>query len=50
VHMLNARQRELEPALALNDATAAAEYRHTGGRIRDLKARMQAARQAASAD
>ncbi len=50
VHMLNARQRELEPALALNDASAAAEYRHAGGRIRDLKARMQAARQAASAD
>jgi DNA primase len=50
VHMLNARQRELEPALALNDTTAAAEYRHAGGRIRELKARMQAARQAASAD
>lgn len=50
VHMLNARQRELEPALALNDANAATQYRHTGGRISELKARMQAARQAASAD
>ncbi len=50
VHRLKARQRELEPALALNDVRAAAEHRQAGGRIRDLTVRMQAARQAASAD
>ncbi len=50
VQMLQARQRELEPALALNDAAAAAEHRQARDRIRDLKVRMQAARQEASAD
>jgi DNA primase len=50
VQMLEARQRELEPALALNDTAAAAQHRQARDRIRDLRVRMQAARQAASAD
>ena len=50
VQLLKARQRELEPSLALNDAAAAAEHRQAQDRIRALTVRILAARQAASAD